>query len=67
MSEAVTTAGGPTGRPTLSLPKLTLFSGRWRTYMPGTDVGLALAVVALLSVLILPLPTLVLDLGRPSR
>ncbi len=32
-------------------------------YAPGTDVGLALGVVALLSVLILPLPTLVLDVG----
>ena len=31
--------------------------------MPGTDVWLAVGVVALLSVLILPLPTLVLDLG----
>ncbi len=32
-------------------------------YAPGTDVGLALGVVALLSVLILPLPTLILDVG----
>ena len=32
-------------------------------YSPGTDVGLALGVVALLSVLILPLPTLILDVG----
>lgn len=32
-------------------------------YVPGTDIGLALGVVALLSVLILPLPTLLLDLG----
>lgn len=29
----------------------------------GTDIGLALGVVALLSVLILPLPTMVLDVG----
>jgi flagellar biosynthesis protein FlhA len=36
---------------------------RLRRYAPGTDVGLAVGVVALLSVLILPLPTLVLDLG----
>src|SRR5277367_4222284 len=34
-----------------------------RQYAPGSDVGLALGVVALLSVLILPLPTLLLDLG----
>ncbi len=32
-------------------------------YAPGTDVGLALGVVALLSVLILPLPTVILDVG----
>jgi flagellar biosynthesis protein FlhA len=34
-----------------------------RLYAPGTDIGLALGVVALLSVLVLPLPTIVLDLG----
>jgi flagellar biosynthesis protein FlhA len=42
---------------------LPLSTERLRAYAPGTDVGLALGVVALLSVLILPLPTLVLDLG----
>ncbi len=36
---------------------------RLRAMTPGTDVGLALGVIALLSVLILPLPTLLLDLG----
>src|SRR5271154_2885509 len=36
---------------------------RIRRYMPGSDVGLALGVVALLSVLVLPLPTVLLDLG----
>ncbi len=36
---------------------------RLRAMAPGTDVGLALGVIALLSVLILPLPTLLLDLG----
>ena len=36
---------------------------RLKRYSPGTDIGLALAVVALLSVLILPLPTMILDLG----
>jgi flagellar biosynthesis protein FlhA len=39
------------------------WSERLRPYLPGTDIGLALGVVALLSVLILPLPTLMLDLG----
>src|SRR6266571_7694797 len=34
-----------------------------RRYAPGSDVGLALGVVALLSVLVLPLPTILLDLG----
>ena len=34
-----------------------------RQYAPGSDVGLALGVVALLSVLVLPLPTVLLDLG----
>jgi flagellar biosynthesis protein FlhA len=45
--------------------------GDWRAgfwagsqrYLPGTDVGLALAVFCLLSLLILPLPTMLLDLG----
>jgi len=36
---------------------------RLRRATPGTDVGLALGVIALLSVLVLPLPTLLLDLG----
>jgi flagellar biosynthesis protein FlhA len=36
---------------------------RLRAVRPGTDIGLALGVVALLSVLILPLPTILLDLG----
>ena len=38
-------------------------TGRLRQYAPGSDVGLALGVVALLSVLVLPLPTMLLDLG----
>src|ERR1700690_4133506 len=37
--------------------------GRARQYAPGSDVGLALGVVALLSVLVLPLPPVLLDLG----
>ena len=39
------------------------FTEGLRLRAPGTDVWLAIGVVALLSVLILPLPTLVLDLG----
>jgi flagellar biosynthesis protein FlhA len=42
---------------------LPAWSARLRAYVPGTDVGLALGVVALLSVLILPLPPFVLDIG----
>jgi flagellar biosynthesis protein FlhA len=42
------------------LPGLT---SRLRQFTPGSDIGLAIGVVALLSVLILPLPTLLLDLG----
>ena len=38
-------------------------AARIRRYLPGSDVGLALGVIALLSVLVLPLPTLLLDLG----
>ena len=36
---------------------------RTRPMLPGTDVGLALGVVSLLAVLVLPLPTVLLDLG----
>jgi flagellar biosynthesis protein FlhA len=49
-------AGGASG----ILPGLT---ARLRQFTPGSDVGLAFGVVALLSVLILPLPTMLLDLG----
>src|ERR1700691_3880000 len=34
-----------------------------RKYAPGSDIGLALGVVALLSVLVLPLPPFLLDIG----
>ena len=52
MTEAVAKQG--------MLPALT---ARLRQYAPGSDIGLALGVILLLSVLILPLPTLLLDLG----
>jgi flagellar biosynthesis protein FlhA len=42
------------------LPALT---ARLRRFAPGSDIGLALGVVALLSVLVLPLPPLLLDFG----
>ena len=53
MASAATTVSGV-------MPGLT---ARLRQFTPGSDVGLAFGVVALLSVLILPLPTLLLDLG----
>jgi flagellar biosynthesis protein FlhA len=34
-----------------------------RKYAPGSDIGLAVGIVTLLSMLILPLPTVILDLG----
>ncbi len=34
-----------------------------RRYAPGTDVGLALGMVMLLAVLVIPLPTVLLDMG----
>jgi flagellar biosynthesis protein FlhA len=37
--------------------------GRFRKYTPGGDVGLACGVLLLLSILILPMPTMLLDLG----
>jgi flagellar biosynthesis protein FlhA len=52
MAEAAVAAG--------FLPTLT---ARLRQFAPGSDVGLALGVVALLSVLVLPLPPLLLDFG----
>jgi flagellar biosynthesis protein FlhA len=39
------------------------FLARLRLYAPGTDIGLALGVVTLLSVLVLPLPPALLDVG----
>jgi flagellar biosynthesis protein FlhA len=52
MADAATTTG--------FLPQL---SATLRRYSPGSDIGLALGVVALLSVLVLPLPPLLLDFG----
>ena len=40
-----------------------MLTARLRQFSPGSDIGLALGVVALLSVLVLPLPTMLLDLG----
>jgi flagellar biosynthesis protein FlhA len=50
----------------LSLPTGLIPPGVWekvRRYAPGSDVGLAIGVVTLLAVLILPLPTMLIDLG----
>jgi len=40
-----------------------IWQQRLRDAVPGTDIGLALGVIALLSVLILPLPPVILDMG----
>src|SRR4051812_7751088 len=42
---------------------LPVLTRRLRQFTPGSDIGLAFGVVVLLSVLILPLPTFLLDLG----
>ena len=39
------------------------FAAGVRRYAPGSDIGLALGVVALLSVLVVPLPAVLLDMG----
>ena len=36
---------------------------RIRSYLPGSDIGLALGIIALLAVLVVPLPTVLLDFG----
>jgi flagellar biosynthesis protein FlhA len=39
------------------------FGARARPYLPGTDIGLALGIIALLAVLVIPLPSVLLDIG----
>src|SRR4051794_27990847 len=39
------------------------FGARAKPYLPGTDVGLALGIIALLAVLVIPLPSVLLDVG----
>ena len=56
MSDAAASASPP-------LTQLNRLGLRLRGAAPGSDVGLALGVIALLSVLILPLPSFVLDVG----
>ena len=36
---------------------------RAKPYMPGTDIGLAVGIIALLAVLVVPLPSALLDVG----
>ncbi len=43
-----------------NIPQSVIALKRW---IPGSDIGLALSVSALLSILVLPLPTFVLDVG----
>ncbi len=42
---------------------LATWFGRAKPMLPGTDVGLALGIICLLAVLVIPLPTALLDLG----
>ncbi len=42
---------------------LSLLGGRIKPYLPGTDVGLAVGIIALLAVLVVPLPSALLDVG----
>ena len=58
---AVTPATPTPAAPPLGV--LPVLGGYLRRFTPGSDVGLAIGVVALLSVLILPLPTMLLDFG----
>ncbi len=44
-------------------PALAAWHDRLRPYLPGTDVGLALGMIALLAVLVVPLPSVLLDMG----
>jgi flagellar biosynthesis protein FlhA len=53
-------AVAPTALPLSGLP---LLASRIRRFTPGSDVGFAIGVVVPLSVLILPLPTILLDFG----
>ncbi|GAC1342811.1 MAG: flagellar biosynthesis protein FlhA [Acetobacteraceae bacterium] len=39
------------------------FGARAKPYIPGTDIGLALGIIALLAVLVIPLPSTLLDFG----
>ena len=39
------------------------FGQRAKPFVPGTDVGLALGIIALLAVLVVPLPSALLDMG----
>jgi flagellar biosynthesis protein FlhA len=48
---------------TATTPFLPALTARLRQFTPGTDVGLAFGVIVLLSVLVLPLPTMLLDFG----
>ena len=39
------------------------FSDKAKPFIPGTDIGLALGIIALLAVLVVPLPAVLLDMG----
>lgn len=44
-------------------PSLLRLGNKAKVYLPGTDVGLAIGIIALLAVLVVPLPPALLDVG----
>jgi len=62
MSESTAASSPPASSPSL-LAQWNGIADRLRAYAPGSDIGLALGIIALLCVLVLPLPTFVLDVG----
>ncbi len=42
---------------------LARFGSQAKPYIPGTDIGLAVGIIALLAILVVPLPTALLDMG----
>ena len=42
---------------------LSEMGGKAKPYLPGTDIGLAVGIIALLAVLVVPLPPALLDIG----
>ena len=63
MEPVLAVSASPAARAAALAARLPKLPPAVRRLVPGSDVGLALGVVALLSVLILPLPAFILDVG----